>query len=164
MHLSGARSDFKSSPWGQGVCQRQALKTSLLGKSCWYLRDLDVPPPLEICLQTSYLEFPSLFCCQSAAKTNAPVHCQVKVIFLASWSSKEEFWLCQLCMSSAMGLIPAFFCRHQVTRLKPDSKKEPPVLSHEQQDMQLNPLTCPESDLSPHKHSGKGFSGKSKPR
>lgn len=37
------------------------------------------------------------------------------------------------------------------------------MLSHEQQDMQLNPLTCPESDLSPHKHSGKGFSGKSKP-
>lgn len=47
-----------------------------------------------------------------------------KVVFLAWWSSKEEFWLCQLCMS--MGLIPAFFLsRHQITRLELDSKKSP---------------------------------------
>lgn len=108
LHIS-ARSDFKSCPWGQGVCQRQALKTSLPGKSCWYFRDLDAPPPLAICLQMSYLEFPSLFCCQSAAKTNAPVSTvRSKVIFLAWWSFKEELWLCQLCMSNTTGLIPAF--------------------------------------------------------
>lgn len=61
-----------------------------------------------------------------------------KVVFLAWWSSKEEFWLCQLCMSNAMGLISAFifFSRHQITWLEPDSKKK---LRHEQQDMQLNP-------------------------
>lgn len=99
-----------------------------------FSRDLDVswhllmslPPPVEICMQMSPLEFSSLFCCQSVAKINAAAYCQVSLLFFALWSSKEDCYLCQLCMSNAMWQIlgsSMLLSRHQVTRLQPDSNK-----------------------------------------
>lgn len=61
-----------------------------------------------------------------------------KVVFLAWWSSKEEVWLCQLCMSNTMGLIPAFFFFPGI-KSQGWLQKKPTMLNHEQQDMQLNP-------------------------
>lgn len=54
-------------------------------------RDLDVPPPVEIFMQTSHLELSSLPCCQSVAKTNTSAYCQVNFLFFCIMEFQRGF-------------------------------------------------------------------------
>lgn len=72
----------------------------------------------------SSLEFPSLFCCQSAAETNAPVHCHVKSSIFGMMELQRGVLTLPAAHVQCHGTDSCFFSRHPVTRLEPDSKKK----------------------------------------